>query len=283
MNRNSLYTIIKIAGGAASGIIGHHYGGQLLEKLDNKIRNTNLDDSALQPTDTVSDVAVKAAIDLSESAKLAAESAASSAEQSRIYMEQIYKLIKYAREDCAKIGKRSLEGQNTELISKAQEKLEVVQRDSQTIYDILKNELGTNNIGIELAKKLVSDINDLGRILEEVKKSSSNFISDFNFLFSFDLNKIYNYLDTLTLQQEGALLHIIILLTMLVTIFNILGIFFGNEIIKYFNLENKFPKLSNFLKLRAKLQRYYLMWNVFILFVLCIGALGINILVFIVG
>jgi hypothetical protein len=70
---------------------------------------------------------------------------------------------------------------------------------------------------------------------------------------------------------------------MLVTIVNILGIFFGNEIIKYFDLEVKFPRLSNFFKLRAKLQRFYLMWNILILFVLCIGAIGINILVFIAG
>ena len=94
---------------------------------------------------------------------------------------------------------------------------------------------------------------------------------------------LINYLDSLTLLQEGGLFHIMIFSTILVIIFDILGIFFGNEIIKYFNIENKFPSLSNFFKLRAELQRYYLMWNIAILFVLCIGALGINILVFNLG
>ena len=94
---------------------------------------------------------------------------------------------------------------------------------------------------------------------------------------------LINYLDSLTLLQEGGLFHIMIFSTILVIIFDILGIFFGNEIIKYFNIENKFPSLSNFFKLRAELQRYYLMWNITLLFVLCIGALGINILVFNLG
>ena len=46
---------------------------------------------------------------------------------------------------------------------------------------------------------------------------------------------LINYLDSLTLLQEGGLFHIIIFSTILVIIFDILGIFFGNEIIKYFN------------------------------------------------
>ena len=104
-----------------------------------------------------------------------------------------------------------------------------------------------------------------------------------DFIWDIDLNKIYQYLDSLTLVQEGALLHIVVLITMLVTVFNILGAFFGNEIIKYFNIEERFPCLSNILKIRAKLQRYYFLWNIFILFILCIGALAINILVFITG
>ena len=94
---------------------------------------------------------------------------------------------------------------------------------------------------------------------------------------------LINYLDSLTLLQEGGLFHIMIFSTILVIIFDILGIFFGNEIIKYFNLEQKFPKLNKFFKLRANLQRYYLMWNIFLLFVLCIFSIGIDILVFIAG
>ena len=64
---------------------------------------------------------------------------------------------------------------------------------------------------------------------------------------------------------------------------NILGIFFGNEIIKYLDLECNLPWLSYFFKLRAKFKRDYLFWNIIRMFVLCVLALGLNILVCIAG
>lgn len=84
----------------------------------------------------------------------------------------------------------------------------------------------------------------------------------------------------MTLLQESALLHIIIYIYILATVFNILGIFFGNEVIKYFELENKYPKLHIFFKLRAKFQRYYLIWNISILLVVCFLGIFLDLLVF---
>ena len=117
--------------------------------------------------------------------------------------------------------------------------------------------------------------------MNAINKSSNKYIPDY--LWDLDVSKLYQYLDTLTLQQEGALFNIIILLTIFFTLFSILGIFFGNEIIKYFKLENKYTWLSKFLLIRAKFQRYYLMWNILVLFFLCILGLGINLLAFILG
>ena len=62
----------------------------------------------------------------------------------------------------------------------------------------------------------------------------------------------------------------------MVTIVNIFSALFANEIIKYFNLENRFPRLSLFFKIRLTLQKYYIIWNVFVLMVVCIFAVGIN-------
>ena len=51
----------------------------------------------------------------------------------------------------------------------------------------------------------------------------------------------------------------------ILNVINILSVLFGNEIIRYFNLEEKFPRLGLFFRLRLKFQRYYLIWNVLIL------------------
>ena len=66
----------------------------------------------------------------------------------------------------------------------------------------------------------------------------------------------------------------------ILNVINILSVLFGNEIIRFFNLEERYPKLGIFFKLRIKLQRYYLMWSVFILFLVCISGIGIDILLF---
>ena len=97
------------------------------------------------------------------------------------------------------------------------------------------------------------------------------------------LDRLYAFLDSLTLFQESAVVHILLFIVLLLTVFNILYIFFGNEIISYFKLEQKFPSLSGIIRLRAKFQRYYLMWNIFILFLVCVFGIFANLLVLING
>ena len=93
------------------------------------------------------------------------------------------------------------------------------------------------------------------------------------------LDSFYNYLDTLSLLEESALLHIIFFLIIILNLFSIVGILLGNEIIIYFNLEKRFPKLAILLKYRAKFQKYYLIWNLLGLFLVCFVGLYLNILV----
>ena len=110
---------------------------------------------------------------------------------------------------------------------------------------------------------------DLKQILEDIDKTS----------FVPGLDKFYAYLDSLTLFQESAVIHISLFIVLLLTVLNILFIFFGNEIIRYLNLEHKFPSLTGLIRLRAKFQRYSLMWNIFILVLVCVFGIFINLLV----
>jgi hypothetical protein len=100
-------------------------------------------------------------------------------------------------------------------------------------------------------------VNNLNTSTFKIKEIVEKFCSDSN-NFVPNLNKFYEFLDSLTLLQESAFIHILVFLVLLCIVFNILGVLFGNEMIKYFNIENKFPSLSSFLKLRAKFQKYYL-------------------------
>ena len=93
------------------------------------------------------------------------------------------------------------------------------------------------------------------------------------------MSDFYQFLDSLSLLHHSSLLHICIFILLVLTVINIVSTLFGNELIKYFKLEEKFPRLSKFFKLRVTLQKYYLMWNVIILFLCCIVGIGINILI----
>ena len=127
--------------------------------------------------------------------------------------------------------------------------------------------------GLEYAYQLLregaSSLSVLQKILEEMKKSSNNFLSDF-----------YEYLDSLTFLQESALLHVLLFSILIISVFNILSVLFGNEIIKYFNIEERFPWLGLFFRLRIKFQRYYLIWNVFLLLFVCVLGIYVNLLLY---
>ena len=51
-------------------------------------------------------------------------------------------------------------------------------------------------------------------------------------------------------------------------IFNIYSTIFGNEIIKYFKLEEKFPSFAKFIQLRRKFQQYYFILNIILIIII---------------
>ena len=130
---------------------------------------------------------------------------------------------------------------------------------------------------LEIFKRLGIDLNEIKNIFEKLNGDGSGN----KFLSSYD--QLYEYLDGLSILEELALLHIIIYLLLLITVFNIILVLFGNELIKLLKLEERFPSLAIYFRLRSQFQRYYLMWSVSLLFIVCIAGIFINILAFTTG
>ena len=97
--------------------------------------------------------------------------------------------------------------------------------------------------------------------LDEAKNNFIQIILNINYKSFPSLEAYYNFLDSLTLLEEAAFLHILYIFLILSMIMNIYSAFFANEIINYFNLEEKYPKLNKFFNLRLQFQRYYLIVN----------------------
>lgn len=187
------------------------------------------------------------------------------------------------------------EGNDPEIIKAASEAIKDTDLNVVVCRSInLKNNLETfkpseNPLSKSLKDQVAENINKLNdvtdsliKLLEESYKGKggNNFFPGIDKFFP-GIDNFYNYLDSLTLLQESSLLHIIVLINLMVLVLHNLFIFFGNEIIKYLDLENKYPKLATFLKLRAKFQRYYLMWNIFLMFFICVAMICIDLLVLI--
>jgi hypothetical protein len=141
-------------------------------------------------------------------------------------------------------------------------------------FEKLKNDLSSNNVDINSVNKQADVLNKQMQEVIDLFNSSKK-----NFNLNIDLSWFYDYLNSLTLLEESALLHIFIFIFILLTLFNLISILFVNEIIKYFKLEDKHPYLNKVLTLRLKFQKYYLILNFIILILVCLGALFLNLFI----
>lgn len=81
--------------------------------------------------------------------------------------------------------------------------------------------------------KGLNKIDMVSNKIQEILNSNQKFMSE--------MDSIYEYLDSLTLLEESALFNILCLCTIFLISTNFLSVFFGNEIINYFKLEEKLP------------------------------------------
>ena len=74
-------------------------------------------------------------------------------------------------------------------------------------------------------------------------------------------------------------MHIIFLLVIMISAFNILSLYLGDKLIVYLNLEEKYPKIAKFIQLRRKFQNYYLLLNTSLILIICLVLIIINLIV----
>jgi hypothetical protein len=117
---------------------------------------------------------------------------------------------------------------------------------------------------------------ELKEIIEKIVKSNSG--SNNNFI---SLSEWQEILLKLPNEKVGALGHILLSLAMIMSLISILSIFYGEYLIKKYDLENKYPKIASFINLRRKFQNYYLMLSILFMITSLLLIIYVNILVFI--
>jgi hypothetical protein len=123
----------------------------------------------------------------------------------------------------------------------------------------------------ESNKSLVENIQNI--INSKDGSSGSNSLIGNNFIDS-----INQFLSSLTFEQTLAILHISGSIFILISMYSILMIYLGEYFINYFNLEEKYPKIANFIKVRRKFQNYYVSINLIIIVFVLLIIIYINFL-----
>ena len=119
--------------------------------------------------------------------------------------------------------------------------------------------------------KIVEDMSD------SISKDTKNFIGDD---ITGYISAFQDYLATLTLEQTFCLVHMLAVTSLFIFLINLAVVFYGESLIKYFELEIKFPKLAKFISLRRKFQQYYFAWNLILIVTILAGLFYFNLKVF---
>lgn len=129
---------------------------------------------------------------------------------------------------------------------------------------------------VENQKVTINSLSDeLDAILEVIKDIKPKG-SDVFGVFKDMLNSYQEFLLTLNLEQKIALSNLCSDIFIFACLVTIASIFYGDLIIKYFNLEERFPKIAKLIQLRRKVQTYSLSLNIALIFVMLIFIMLYN-------
>ena len=158
---------------------------------------------------------------------------------------------------------------------------------STSLYLANRKEAAQREANNEISKKLDSDMQTVKADLNEIKakvksleesiaNKSSKFISNFNLSSIGDIfNRAVEFFSSFDLLTQVLIFNLISTYLLSSLLFSFLIGKYGNHIIDRFNLTERYPRFSNILKLRLKIQKYYftyitvlaiftLLFNVFI-------------------
>jgi predicted nuclease with TOPRIM domain len=120
-------------------------------------------------------------------------------------------------------------------------------KDNQTYLENKYNNSSTEEMKKYYKKELEINDDKMNKIIDKL----GNLKFD-----NFNLDDIYKLFANLKLDQIVSIFNLAIDLSLSFSIFNIINLFLGEHLIKYFNLENKYPKIAYFIRLRIKLNSH---------------------------
>jgi len=174
-------------------------------------------------------------------------------------------------------------------LSKDVEVLDQKLRSSLEIRRELQHKYSENSADLSINNQLqeVENTNvEIHNMYESVNTKFDSFINKVNTLLNNSGNKS-QYLDSLqsiidgfNYEQNLAMSNILGSMFILFSLISIISIFYGDKLIIFFDLENRFPKIAKFILIRRKFQQYYLLMNMILISIVLLLIIYVNIIEF---
>nr|YP_009344409.1 hypothetical protein [Pleurotus eryngii]APT42224.1 hypothetical protein [Pleurotus eryngii] len=126
----------------------------------------------------------------------------------------------------------------------------------------------------------------LSRNFSELSDKIENFICSHTINFTSDgifgsIDAYKEFLSHLSKEQLFSLIHVLFFTALIIAVFNLAAVFYGDSLINLLDIEKRFPSLAKIIKLRIKFQQYYFGLNLIIIFSVLFVLLYFNFFVLI--
>jgi len=148
---------------------------------------------------------------------------------------------------------------------KNQTLIEEIQRNSEEIVDRISTELTDFN------DSTTNKVNEIFKSLSDSENSSK--------LFDDYLQQFNSIFDNLSTLEKGAVAYILMSITIYYCIIGIAISYYGDRLIIYFKLEEKYPRLAKWIQYRRTIQHYSIGLNLLMVLTIVGYVAYVNILI----
>lgn len=143
--------------------------------------------------------------------------------------------------------------------------IEYVERDSMEILNRISSEYQELDVAV---KPKISDIITQASDID----NSSKLVGEY-------FNTFENYFNSFSTVEQGAIASLVFAITIYYFVIGIAIMYFGDKLIIFFKLEDKYPRLARWIRYRRTLQHYSIGFNIIGLLLITAYVAYVNILI----
>src|SRR6266576_3509211 len=151
------------------------------------------------------------------------------------------------------------------------------------LNDLVNKNINDNKIESILNKNIeINQINNtkLDKLNSQINNIIENKTYNNNFIGTDIINILQSHYSNLNYFQNIAIAHLSAIVFIFLSVISLVSIYFGDYLLNKYNIKSKYPRIHKFIQLRRKFQRFYLILDLTIIFIMLIILSILNIIIF---